>query len=142
MILPYWRRSANRPSLSERIRCDVDRFQPGLLMARVPVLIDEREKRSPSSRACWGIRIITERLGKTARRFASSRGAYLRERAVVFESATGSTWNYMSVHALGKIRFLGEPELLKVLEQTTAQFENDKIRPLSSVICRRHMWIR
>jgi hypothetical protein len=48
----------------------------------------------------------------------------------------------MSVHALGKIRFLGEPELLKVLEQTTAQFENDKIRPLSSVICRRHMWIR
>jgi transcriptional regulator len=39
---------------------------------------------------------------------------------------TGSTWNYMSVHARGKIRFLGEPELLTILEQTTARFENDE----------------
>jgi len=42
---------------------------------------------------------------------------------------TGSTWNYMSVHARGKIHFLSEPELLKVLEQTTAQFENDEDSP-------------
>jgi transcriptional regulator len=42
---------------------------------------------------------------------------------------TGSTWNYMSVHARGKIRFLGEPELLTVLEQTTARFENDENSP-------------
>ena len=42
---------------------------------------------------------------------------------------TGSTWNYMSVHARGKIRFLSEPELLKILEQTTARFENDENSP-------------
>jgi transcriptional regulator len=42
---------------------------------------------------------------------------------------TGSTWNYMSVHARGKIRFLGEPELLSILEQTTARFENDDDSP-------------
>jgi len=42
---------------------------------------------------------------------------------------TGSTWNYMSVHARGKICFLGEPELLKILEQLTAQFENDEDSP-------------
>ena len=42
---------------------------------------------------------------------------------------TGSTWNYMSVHARGKIRFLGEPELLRILEQTTARFENDENSP-------------
>jgi transcriptional regulator len=42
---------------------------------------------------------------------------------------TGSTWNYMSVHARGKIRFLGEPELLTILEQTTARFENDENSP-------------
>jgi transcriptional regulator len=42
---------------------------------------------------------------------------------------TGSTWNYMSVHARGKIRFLGEPELLRILEQTTTRFENDENSP-------------
>jgi transcriptional regulator len=42
---------------------------------------------------------------------------------------TGSTWNYMSVHARGKIRFLGEPELLETLEATTAHFENDENSP-------------
>jgi transcriptional regulator len=42
---------------------------------------------------------------------------------------TGSTWNYMSVHARGKIRFLGEPELLAILEETTAHFENDDNSP-------------
>ena len=42
---------------------------------------------------------------------------------------TGSTWNDMSVHVRGKIRFLSEPELLKILEQTTARFENDKDSP-------------
>ena len=42
---------------------------------------------------------------------------------------TASTWNYMSVHARGKIRFLDEPELLRLLEQTTALFENDENSP-------------
>jgi transcriptional regulator len=42
---------------------------------------------------------------------------------------TASTWNYMSVHARGPIRFLGEPELLTILEQTTAHFENDENSP-------------
>jgi transcriptional regulator len=42
---------------------------------------------------------------------------------------TGSTWNYMSVHARGKIRFLSETELLTILEQATARFENDENSP-------------
>lgn len=42
---------------------------------------------------------------------------------------TGSTWNYMSVHARGAIRFLDEPELLTILEETTARFENDENSP-------------
>ncbi len=41
----------------------------------------------------------------------------------------GSTWNYISVHARGKLRFLGEPELRSILEQTTAHFENDDNSP-------------
>jgi len=35
-----------------------------------------------------------------------------------------STWNYMSVHAKGKIRFLNEDELIDVLRSTTLHFEN------------------
>ena len=42
---------------------------------------------------------------------------------------TGSTWNYMSVHARGNLRFLEHNELLQVLEETTAIFENNPDSP-------------
>ncbi|HVG40784.1 MAG TPA: FMN-binding negative transcriptional regulator [Chitinophagaceae bacterium] len=42
------------------------------------------------------------------------------------EKRTASTWNYMSVHARGKMHFLGEDDLLKILEKTTALFENNE----------------
>jgi transcriptional regulator len=35
-----------------------------------------------------------------------------------------STWNYMSVHAKGTIRFLGDEALVDVLRKTTLHFEN------------------
>lgn len=41
----------------------------------------------------------------------------------------GSTWNYMSVHARGKISFSGEQELLNILSRTTAHFENNPHSP-------------
>lgn len=37
---------------------------------------------------------------------------------------TPSTWNYMSVHAKGTIRFLDDHELEDVLRKTTLHFEN------------------
>lgn len=36
-----------------------------------------------------------------------------------------STWNYISVHARGKIVFQEEEELLKILKRTTNHFENN-----------------
>lgn len=36
-----------------------------------------------------------------------------------------STWNYISVHAKGTVRFLDEQALLDVLKRTTAHFENN-----------------
>jgi transcriptional regulator len=42
-----------------------------------------------------------------------------------------STWNYMSVHARGRVRFLDEPELLKMLERLTTHFENNPHSPAS-----------
>jgi transcriptional regulator len=40
-----------------------------------------------------------------------------------------STWNYMAVHAKGELSFLQEAELLVMLEELTAQFENDHSSP-------------
>jgi transcriptional regulator len=41
----------------------------------------------------------------------------------------GSTWNYMTVHAKGVIQFLGEAELLNLLRDLTARFENNTESP-------------
>lgn len=38
---------------------------------------------------------------------------------------TASTWNYMSVHARGSIRFLGDDDLVDVLRQTSLHFEDN-----------------
>jgi transcriptional regulator len=37
----------------------------------------------------------------------------------------GSTWNYMSIHLRGNIKFLGEEELKKLLRKLTLRFENN-----------------
>lgn len=41
----------------------------------------------------------------------------------------GSSWNYMAVHAKGKIRFLDQEGLLGVLRDLTAKFENNDQSP-------------
>jgi transcriptional regulator len=38
---------------------------------------------------------------------------------------SGSTWNYMSVHAKGVLKFLDETALREVLKRTTNHFENN-----------------
>jgi transcriptional regulator len=42
---------------------------------------------------------------------------------------TGSTWNYMTVHAKGKLSFLTKDELRTILNDTTYHFENDPASP-------------
>jgi transcriptional regulator len=41
----------------------------------------------------------------------------------------GSTWNYMSVHAKGKLSFLPKEELIAILKETTSRFENNPASP-------------
>lgn len=41
-----------------------------------------------------------------------------------------STWNYMSVHAKGEMSFLGEADLLQMLDELTAYYEKDQELPL------------
>ncbi len=40
-----------------------------------------------------------------------------------------STWNYMSVHAKGELSFLDDNELLTMLDELTAHFENNPSSP-------------
>lgn len=45
------------------------------------------------------------------------------------DQQTASTWNYMSVHARGRMQFLDGAALLEVLQHTTDHFENDPHSP-------------
>ncbi|HEX4958768.1 MAG TPA: FMN-binding negative transcriptional regulator [Lacibacter sp.] len=45
------------------------------------------------------------------------------------DKQVASTWNYMSVHAKGILRFLSEAELYEVLKRTTHHFENNPHSP-------------
>jgi transcriptional regulator len=40
---------------------------------------------------------------------------------------TGSTWNYMSVHMRGTLRFQGEDALISLLRKLTLRFENNNV---------------
>lgn len=42
---------------------------------------------------------------------------------------TASTWNYMTVHAKGTMKFLDEMELINILRETTGHYENDPASP-------------
>jgi transcriptional regulator len=41
------------------------------------------------------------------------------------DKAQASTWNYMSVHARGVVRFLDEAGLIEMLQKTSLHFENN-----------------
>lgn len=43
--------------------------------------------------------------------------------------AMGSTWNYITVHAKGPMHFLPQEELLQILDELTARFENNPASP-------------
>ena len=49
-----------------------------------------------------------------------------------------STWNYMDVHAKGKIRFTDEEETKKIIEDITNKYESRKVKRLS-INCRKNM---
>jgi transcriptional regulator len=98
---------------------------------QVPILIDERENERLFLRGHMMRNTDHHKaLQQNSEALCVFSGAHTYVSARWYSNPqTGSTWNYMSVHARGKIRFLGEPELLTILEQTTARFENDENSP-------------
>lgn len=98
---------------------------------QVPILIDDREDK--------GLFFRGHIMRNTSHQKAFQKSS---EALVVFsgphtyvsaswysDPKTASTWNYMSVHARGHLQFLGEPELLSILDELTARFENDDDSP-------------
>lgn len=45
------------------------------------------------------------------------------------EKKTASTWNYITVHARGTMRYTDHDDLLAILKRTTDHFENDPHSP-------------
>ncbi len=45
------------------------------------------------------------------------------------EQQTASTWNYMTVHAKGILKFMDDAGLINILKRTTDYFENDPSSP-------------
>lgn len=59
-------------------------------------------------------------------------GAHTYVSASLYENKQqASTWNYMSVHARGVLRFFDDNELLVLLEELTAQYEQHPNSPAS-----------
>ena len=59
-------------------------------------------------------------------------GAHTYVSASVYENKQqASTWNYMSVHAKGELHFLDDAQLLQILRELTAHFENNDDSPAS-----------
>ena len=59
-------------------------------------------------------------------------GAHTYVSASFYENKQqASTWNYMSVHAKGELRFLDDVQLLQMLSELTAHFENNDDSPAS-----------
>ncbi|HEY2711182.1 MAG TPA: FMN-binding negative transcriptional regulator [Chthoniobacterales bacterium] len=133
--LPYFKESDQRTVL------DFIRQHPFAMLigvgesapvaTQVPVLIDEREGEALFLR---GHIMRNTDHHKAFQRNSEALCVFSGAHAYVSASwysnpLTGSTWNYISVHARGKIRFLEEPELRLFLEKLTAHFENNDDSP-------------
>ncbi len=129
--LPYFKEN-NVDVVKEFIRkhpfaflCGVDKDKKPVA-TQIPVFIDERDGQ---------LYLSGHMMRKTDHHLAFEQNSSV---LAVFTSAhtyvsaswysdpqQGSTWNYMSVHAKGKLRFLNEQELKDILRRTTNHFENN-----------------
>jgi transcriptional regulator len=93
---------------------------------QIPVFIDERDGRLFLSGHMMKNTDHHKAFLQNANVLAVFTGAHSYVSASWYEDKKqGSTWNYMSVHARGILRFLDEQSLLGVLKRTTNHFENN-----------------
>ncbi|MBL7741305.1 MAG: FMN-binding negative transcriptional regulator [Chitinophagaceae bacterium] len=93
---------------------------------QVPVFIDEREGKFFLSGHMMRNTDHHKAFLQNPNVLAVFTGAHTYVSASWYENKQqGSTWNYMSVHARGMLRFLDEQALKNVLKRTTNHFENN-----------------
>lgn len=96
------------------------------VVTQVPVFIDEREGKLFLSGHIMKNTDHHKAFAHNPNVLAVFTGAHTYVSASWYDDKQrGSTWNYMSVHARGVMKFLGEQGLLDVLKRTTNHFENN-----------------
>jgi transcriptional regulator len=109
--------------------CGVDKDNKPVA-SQVPVFIDERDEKIFLTGHIMRSTDHHKAFDQNKNVLAVFTGAHTYVSAGWYsDPQQASTWNYMSVHAKGDIRFLGFEELLSVLKRTTNHFENNPHSP-------------
>jgi transcriptional regulator len=95
-----------------------------LVATQVPVLIDERDGKIFLIGHMMRQTDHYKAFEKNKNVLALFTGPHTYVSATWYTSAMGSTWNYMSVHAHGIIRYGDKEELVSVMRRLTLHYEN------------------
>lgn len=96
----------------------------------IPVLLEKRGETIFIKAHIMRNQIHTKAFEKNNNVLAIFSGAHAYVSAQHYtQQNTASTWNYSAVHASGKINFLGDDELMKILTELTEKFEQNKESP-------------
>ncbi|HYO21836.1 MAG TPA: FMN-binding negative transcriptional regulator [Flavisolibacter sp.] len=105
--------------------CD-DNNKP--VATQIPVFIEEREAKLYLTGHMMKKNDHHKAFEKNPNVLCVFSGAHTYVSATLYSDPhQASTWNYMSVHVKGQLRFLGDSELIDVLKKTSLHFENGNI---------------
>mgnify|MGYP001604135710 CR=1 FL=1 len=91
---------------------------------QVPVFIDEKDRKLFLTGHIMRQTDHHKAFEQNKNVLAVFNGPHTYVSATWYTTAMGSTWNYMSVHAQGTIRFGDKEELIAVLRRLTLHYEN------------------
>jgi transcriptional regulator len=110
--------------------CDVNN-KP--VATQIPVFIEEREGKLYLSGHMMRNTDHHKALEQNANVLCVFTGAHTYVSATWYSDPhQASTWNYMSVHVKGKLRFLKEEALIEILKKTSLHFENNNTSSTTS----------
>lgn len=105
--------------------CD-DNNKP--VATQIPVFIEEREGKLYLTGHMMKSNDHHKAFEKNPNVLCVFTGAHTYVSATLYSDPhQASTWNYMSVHVKGQLRFLDDSELIDVLKKTSLHFENGNI---------------
>lgn len=107
------------------VGCD-DNNKP--VATQIPVFIEEREGKLYLTGHVMKKNDHHKAFEKNPNVLCVFTGAHTYVSATLYSDPhQASTWNYMSVHVKGQLRFLDDSELIDVLKKTSLHFENGNI---------------